>query len=359
MKFFSKPKQKGTTLVVSLIISFLVLGLAMTVLESVDRTLEQAQNLQRGDQVFYGAESGLEAAFFHHNVRGHGVDFGELTQTPFPTSLSIAHNATNIDVNWTIDGRAESGGGLAATVSGLIHRDEYIQLPLYWDGAADPSEGVVGDGLDLDAEGFLLQLQRPEFPTTYLTSLTTNSTDPLVGWGIIREHNVEGLQTLIPVVEGDDPCGRNATFICDGDGASGQISRSEWWSFGTRLNPGAITIQDSTPILGQVIPPPSDILFQSQTWPEFLAPNPEVASNSYVLTLQGLGTFKREADTGGIEMAIEGVPFLVRAGNMSGELPRPAYVVRAQVQQGDFEKTIETTISEQSASGVFNYVIFD
>jgi len=142
-----KTKDEGVALLVSLGISFLTLGISVAVLNSVRRSVEQNENIERASQVFFAAESGTEAAFFHHNARHQGVHFME---DPVGESQKILHSSDSVEVSWRIAGRT-------APIIGILKEGEVVKIPLYWDSASNPTDPPANSGAFISPEVFGLR----------------------------------------------------------------------------------------------------------------------------------------------------------------------------------------------------------
>ena len=333
--FFSKIKTKsqGVSLVVALGISLFLSGMTIEILRSVEKSLAQSQNLERSNQVFLAAESGLEAAFFHHNARGQGVDFGPIES--INDSQKIFQGEVGAEVNWTIEGRR-------APIVGVLHEGEKISIPFFWDDSGNISSAPNTDGSA--ANGFTLTFDRARFNSDGTPSgeeLVSNYFDfgnddginqPLIAWSLSRVHDLNGIQSLIAISpDATDSCANGTSFLCKDEILSGTANIS---SFGAVLT-------------GNVVPG----FNEEDTLDNFLN---EPNASHFRFSFQPLLSF---TDTDGT--VIEGIPFKLESSTAGKKLPAQTYTATAKVDVADFSKTITVTVPEKQSIGAFDYLVFD
>jgi len=126
-----KTKNPGISLLIAFGISLLILGIALAVLLSVGKTVGQVANIERSNQIFFAAESGVEAALLHRSIRGDGVEFADEEQE----SQQLGHGSVFATTKWNLEGRSKP-------VMGVLAEYGRIEVPLYWDNAEEPTEDV-------------------------------------------------------------------------------------------------------------------------------------------------------------------------------------------------------------------------
>jgi hypothetical protein len=317
-----KNKRAGVSLLLAMIGSTMAISIVVAILVIVTRSVEQSQELERSTQVFFAIESGLEAGFFHHNARGQGTSFLALDDINFPEEQKIIHTATNIETDWTIDGRSET-----ATLEGLIEENKPLQIRWFWDNADTVVEPI---SLFSVVPNFEFTLD----PDTTILNFDFGSmdTETLISWMLTRKDD-NGVASLVP--SASDPtnlCGGISSFICE----------NQLWEVSLRSDEG--TIQNT-------FLPRTDT--KTKTIINFLSDGTPNAKFQLVLTPT------LEFRNSGTTAKIVGIPFkLVEKNNII--LPRPDYSVRTSVSTGKFLKNINLeNIPEQTSVQAFSYVIFD
>ncbi len=306
-----KTKNKGVSLLIALGTSYLLLTVVMIILFAVARSLEQSANIERSNQIFFAAESGIESAFFHHNARGAGTHFvGD------DTSQQILHQVISALVNWKIDGRVDP-------ITGILKENQTIQIPFFWDSATTPLDTPFEENLNIASEGFTLSFTREGIPDGF--DFGTEEEEILIDWKISRKHPTEGLQTFLPKDEGG--CLGETEFICK----SGL--------------PATIGSGDS--IAGKRIPCTS-VDNCPTTLSDFLS-----EGNNFQLVFRPILPFESVDES----QKIPGIPFTLTTDGTP--MPKSAYDIVADIAQGDFTQKLELTIPEKTAIGSFDYVIFD
>ncbi|NJP03731.1 hypothetical protein HC823_00380 [Candidatus Gracilibacteria bacterium] len=305
--------------------------MTVAILQSVSKSLEQSQNLERSNQVFLAAESGLEAAFFHHNARGQGVD---LETGLWPTiHKKIFQSEIGAEVSWTIQNRRHP-------IVGVIHESEKISIPFFWDNAAhageDPDETE-------STQGFTLTFARNRYdnagnntgevlvPAGFdFGNSDVGENEPLFAWSLSRVNSAEGIQSLIASPDPlypQVPCEGDTSFLCK-DSFPGAISTS------------------GVDLYGNVVPGDTQDNLNN-----FLT---DGSSGNYRFSFQPLLSFTNEAG----DTTIEGIPYKIEfVGGTS--VPAQNYTATAKVDVADFSKTISVTIPEKQSIGAFDYLVFD
>ncbi|MCF7917496.1 hypothetical protein K9L27_00615 [Candidatus Gracilibacteria bacterium] len=340
-----KLKNAGISLFVSLGVSFTVLGIAMAIMVSISRSLQQSTTLERSNQVFFAAESGVEAAFFHHNARGQGVNF---VTTPTPNSQKIIHNSSSAEVGWSISGR--TAGNLNDPIVGLLKENERVQLKFFADSATDPSQppNVISyfpDDFELIFYNQITDTEAVGSPEEKIFqkygdidiggfSFDANNDDVLIDWGFSGQRNSDGglyrpdqkRESLVPSKLGDPQiCGASGSYLCVGN----------TFGFGPTFDIG---------LEGKILPYEGGEI--TETLQDF-----ENTHDNVSFSFQSLQKF----ESGGTK--IPGIPFAVLTGTQI--VPKDSYTVQSRVSIGNFYKTISLDVKEKSSIGAFNYVIFD
>lgn len=344
--------------------SFVVLLLTMMVVFSVRNALEQSLGIERSVQVLFAAESGLEAAFFHHNIRGQGTHFSDGTQS----SQRIVHDSIDATVTWTLEGRtyndAETSG---FSLAGALAQGQSIQVPLQWDGSTNPSADPTTSITEIaDTDNFGVYFfedvdtgsepEKTEFQTVYGDTYPaipdgydfgTATEEVLIDFSVSRNHNTDGFQTWIPrVADATQVCATapNSIFICKNDFNTNDIARSGFVS------------SNSTANSGRIIPCEGSTAACSKSLNEFVNTERNDASD-YSITFRPLLSFTSITD-----VKIPGIPYLVKiipSGGNPPAIPRPDYTVTTSVSLTDYQQEIAVTLPERTAIGAFDYVILD
>ncbi len=348
-----KYRHSGVSIVIALGTSLFVLGVASLILKSHMQSFEQTTNIERANQVFYATESGLEAAFFHHNARGQGVHFCPALSGNHPdlcdmTAVSDAQKIILSDigaqVNWTINGRRNP-------VTGLLHENQNREVPLSWDDSADPTEMQNQDGkLSL---GFTLTFDNSHFLNGSLHNFdfgdasTDGNNQVLIDWGISRKSSDTGnpIETFVPSDGAPDTnpvvCARNFTgklkFLCEN-------------SF---RNDSPFSISSASTLTGRKMVTTGST---DDTFSHFF-PND---GTDYKLFFHPLLRFEQSQNSGSLLAGtrIPGISYTLQASNNIA-LPRTDYIVTSQVQMTDFQKTLTLLVPESTTEGSFNYVILE
>lgn len=343
-----KRKNPGVSLVVVLGISFAVLGIAMATLSSVSKGLEQGTAIERSNQIFFAAESGVEAALFHHNARGQGVDFPSsdaLVDDDFPQHIFLP--ASSATVAWKIEGRDKP-------VEGIMHENQTIEIPFFWDDSENPTEEQPIDENDnfnpehdhagklTEAFSLTFDTSNEKIPRPFDFGSAEN--EVFLDWSISRRHVDDGFQTFLPDKAGVAICAEGSTFVCE----------EEFLTDNTFVIDSVVNSEMS----GKIFPGNAGI-----TLGTFLLLNDDDFS-MFKLSFKPLLPFSHlgVVDEDGDDAKIAGIPFEfdhVGAGVDVITVPKSIYTVTSEVSIGDFARTISLDIPEKTTTKGFNYVIFD
>ncbi|MCF7905874.1 hypothetical protein K9L63_01645 [Candidatus Gracilibacteria bacterium] len=345
-----KLKNSGITLLISLGISFLSLSIAMAVLSSIRQATEQNTSIERSNQVFYAAESGLEAAFFHHNARGRGVHFVEDPESQeVDASQKISLPSNSAEVEWKILGRT-------SPIVGMLKEGQSIEIPFFWDNSANPTdspprnEGGNFDPSHLNAGKFVgsfaLQLYNQvedgggdmeqavfdaygpfEFPIGF--DFGSTDTEVFLGWSLERISADSDPETFVPRAEGD-PCSIDSELLCEDE--------------------FPLTLSSNDPLDGNILPGNEEAVLDS-FWGD---------GEKYVLTFRPFLPFSSTEgtpDNPDDDTHIAGIPFSIDTDETF--IPKNFYTVTSAVNIGEYQKTISVEVPETISVGAFDYVIFE
>ena len=357
-----KTKNPGITLLIAMGTSLLVLALAFATLNSVSQSLEQANSIQRSTQLFFAAESGLEAAFFHHNARGAGASFTLTDETQ-----TLDHETTGIETVWSLEGRATDPIGSNYFYADILAENQSVQIPLAWDSGTNitgdpenPPTGSIGSTEDMTIS-FYRQIRtagaassltpsteeiRDKFETLYNDFSIPGGFDfgnpdeeVLIDWSVSRKNDAVGVETFIPSENEDcaTPSPSINGFICESQLAA--------------LGNGSLDIDTSQPILGRILPG-----LATTTLDNFWDCNDAGGGNcsDFRVSMRPLLGFTDSVDSS----KIIGIPYSI-ATNGGSRFPLPNYVVNTDVTQENFSQAVQLEIPEKTSIGVFDYVIFD
>ncbi len=309
-----KIKNSGISLLMALGISTLVMGISYATVKLVTKSIERNASIERSNQVFYTAESGIEAAFFHHNARGAGTEF----ITDGETSQEIEHSEVGASVYWKIDGRE-------SPLQGTLGENQVIQIPLFWDDSLSPSDSPNRDGRLPPNEDFILAFQNTDIPAGF--DFGNIDSEILIDWSLLRKNELldDEVQTFIPT---DTDC-TNAEigFICDDE---------------VFLSTTSIDSGDTTD--GKIYPGTIDTTLSA-----FFT---KASTKDFQLKFQTVLPFQ---NTSGEE--ISAIPFTLETDTT--DIPKSSYTISANILIGDYSRTIRATIPENTSIGAFSYVIFD
>lgn len=360
-----KMKNEGVTIIVALGTSLLVLALAFATLNSVAQSIEQANNIQRSTQLFFAAESGLEAAFFHHNARGQG------TTLSTTADQTLDHDEINATTEWSLSGRATgTDDNSDRFYAEILRENQTIQIPLVWDtgstpldtpnssGALDVGEditvnfypGIVSTGSvsgltpDDDAIRAALSAEYDDFDVnSTVLDFGSATNEVLIDWSLSRKNANRGVETFIPTDNAD--CGTPGPaigFICEDQFNSPTNNR--------------LTISTAAAINGKILPSLTDTTL-AQFWDctDANAASTAVCSE-FQITFRPLLSYSDSNPSN--DQKIIGIPFSVIASDATS-FPLPDYTVQTDVTQESFSQAVNLEIPERTSIGAFDYVIFD
>ena len=385
-------KNKGISILIAMGTSLMVLGLAFATLNSISRSQEQATNIQKTTQLFYASESGIEAAFFHHNARGAGLSF----PTGTDSEQTINLDSINTHTYWTIEGRStlkSTYTGTPPIFTDILKENQTIQIPLSWDSSTVPDDAQNKDGhptYTLDNLKLIFYQNSTDIPTNPYEHAKTAITDKygdvtisnsfdfgegpnasqgiggavLIDWSLSRKNSANGIQTFVPTV--NEECtsadSQIAGFICEKQLLAG--------SPGNGLS---ISTSGTPPISGKILPSNGATPTLSEFWKCQTGETCGTGSNNscgapsgstcsdYRLTFRPLLKFTSENGT----EKIKGIPFILELSPSSvASFPKHFYSIVSDVKQtteGDenFTQRIELDVNERNSIGAFDYVIFD
>lgn len=375
-----KIKAEGISILVAMGTSLLVLSLAFATLASISRSLDQASNLQRSTQLFFASESGAEAAFFHHNARGAGLNFLDSTHA----SQTLSHPSVQAETNWTIQGRTNTSDSASRTVGNaafvdILKEGQTLKIPLQWDASdnptATPPTSSIGtpdygetdnnnDNLSFtfyrdpanisnstakDAFNDRYNFDSGVYPIDNNFDFGENGNNAvLIDWSITRKNSNQGIQTFIPT-DNQDCVGfpANPGYICEND-------------FNAMTTSG-LQIDTNDTITGKVLPGSIDVDLD-EFW-DCLGGSGGVNigdnCSDYQLTIRPL--LKYQDTLSGDK--IPGLPYELKLTTAGGTVPKTfpqsTYKVVSDVALEDFSQRIEIEVPEKTSIGAFDYVIFD
>ena len=368
-----KTKNAGISILIAMGTSLLVLALAFSTLNSIVKSLEQAASIQRSTQLFFASESGLEAAFFHHNARGSG--------TNFTGTNAIALTEIGATVNWQIAGLTDVTDDQAqASFATVLKENQNIRIPLYWDNSVAPSTAPVDPVTGKFAAGANVKIVFyngiDDIPTgtgnAALTELLTkydsfevplafdfgddadgdsgdgdrgaSSNEVLIDWSFTRNNSVAGIQTFIPT-ENTDCTGASPGLICENQ---------------LNFNGGSQTILTSNGLINGKVLPGGVTTNLSAFWNCTDGANNGSSANcaEFQLSFRPLLEF---IDTS-TSAKIPGIPFMISHIPVTTlkNFPKNTYEVSSDVSLTEkFSQQISIEIPERTAVGAFDYVIFE
>ncbi len=374
-----KTKNEGISLLIALGGSFLVLLVAFATLLSIDKMLSQMASLERSTKLFFAAESGVEAAFYHHNSRGVGVDFEDIGSTG--NSQKIPHLSGSINAEWTIDGRSDDiddGGDVNAPIIGLLKEGQTVQIPLSWDDASTPKDdssvGKVGgspshyfklefyndsDDMAATEEAIFENLfgKRVSIPADFDFGKDSSDGDEiLIDWNLSRKDDTKGIQTFSPL---ENDCNQDEDFICEDlisqAGQKVAISSNNSFDFKAPFDRK-----------GRVLPGLGEVTLKDFMECADSERTNNISCSNYILTFRPLLKFSdtnKTPDDATDDTKIPGIPYIITAGSDNSTetvpIPKQNYRVDVLVSEGDFSQRVSIEIPEKTAIGAFDYVIFD
>ena len=309
-------KNNGFSLFISIVASMILMGVAVSIIISTNKSLEQVNNIARSNQLFFAAESGNEAAYFHHNVRGAGLNIEPMEST---SEFAISHDNIGANVTWGIDGRNTD------SFSGEVRENEKITIPLYWDSSDGVDDSKTVQNMT-PSNRIKLELSFPGNNNSF--DFGTAETDVVLFMWSVSKINASGeTETFIPLDDNGDPC-NSGYFYCKED-------------YGANLT---IEFGGASAANGKIMP--SGVLKNIQ---DFMQDN---TATNYKISFQPILPF-----TAMNGHKISSIKFNL-AGPSVGIIPRNDYTIKSQVTFNDFEKNLETTVKEEPSIGAFDYLIF-
>ncbi len=321
-----KLKNRGFSLFVSIVASLILMGVSVAIIASINRSLDQANNIARSNQAFFMAEAGKEAALFHHSVRGAGLKLDDSQ-----SAQNINFPELGADVQWKIDGRKDE------KIVGTMHENEKITIPLYWDssdnvGAKFSDSSIQG----IDAAG--RQSLKLSFPDNPIFKDQGDNKVAIV-FSVSRKNSSGKYETWIPQADNpSEPCS-NSSFYCKKDmEANGGTAQNVNWAngiinFNDTTNPGKILPSGDT----------------TTSLKNFMA---DSNSANYEISFQPVLPFIDNTDK---HFAV--LNFKLE-GNNNVKIPRNIYTITSTVNFKGFKKVVAEDYKEKPSIGAFDYTIF-
>ena len=364
-------RKKGISLLITVIVSFFVLSMTMAILISVNKSLQNAVGLERFNQATFAAESGMEAAFFHHNARGQGVHFGEISTVGQDQTISFPDG----DIKWSLLGRTDDQA-YPKILTGVLKENKTITLPLYFDNtnniSTDPNSNLSQNYAD-SKEDFKLLFGRRLFKTngessiksadTYVVKdfdFTLNKNAPIINWSISRFNDKGDLQTFIPTSvldKGKSPCAQNKpsnNFFQNND--TGYVCRDH---FSKLSSTAFISINTASAIPGKILP--GNHLVTLKKFIDGTDDQIGSGTNSerkFTLNFRPLVPFK---NTSGDK--IKGIPWALIMDKLPGAINgTPKYYYEAEVlsiDRNNYRRYVRTEVMEKTAVGVLDVLTLD
>jgi hypothetical protein len=364
-------RKKGISLLIAVIISFFVLSMTMTILISVNKSLQNAVGLERFNQATFAAESGMEAAFFHHNARGQGVHFGEISTVGQDQTISFPDG----DIKWSLLGRTDDQV-YPKILTGILKENQTVTLPLSFDNTSnvstDPNSNLSQNYAD-SAEDFKLLFSRRLFETNGSRSILSADTyveqhfdfslsknEPIINWSISRFNDDGDLQTFIPTTIlklGKLPCAQDAfrnTFFQSND--TGYICRDH---FSNLTATAFVSINTTSAIPGKILPGNHLV-----TLKKFIDGTDDYSGNGtnskqkFTLNFRPLVPFENS-----VGEKIKGIPWALIMDKLPGAINgTPKYYYEAEVlsvDRQDYRRYVRTKVMEETAVGVLDVLTLD
>jgi len=322
-------RKNGASLLISIAICFFLLLASIALQQSILRSLERNSAIERSNQVFFATESGNEAAIFHHNLHGAGVDFsGE------HDSQKISHPEIFAEIEWKILGRKNS------PIYELVRENQIIEIPFFWKTATDP-HAAISEFQKNSSQNFELIFYNsaagqniknnfadfPEIPANF--DFDKNGSQILISWSVSREKNSK-IETFVPT--GNLNCNEIPGFFCDRNDFNFAIS------------------SDDSSIDGKILPcDAADCATNLQT---FFA---DANAQKFKLSFRPILKFENSSGE-----KISAIPFSLKfTESTSLKIPSHSYKIETKISMGNFEKTIEKTVAEKTSVGLFDHIILD
>ena len=304
-------KPSGFSLIIALGVSSLTVVIAMGVLHSVMKTFEQTVALERSNQVFFATESGLEAGFFHHNARGHGL---VLNANPV-----INHGEIDADVTWTINARADS-------YASTLRENQKVEIPLSWDSSDDIGDVPNTTGAVTSTTAFKASFAHDDSFDYGNEDITTHE-KVLINWSLVGTDLAGDRKTFTLKVPTEEDGG-----ICD-------TTNSEYLC---QQNPSPLEIDFTINYKGLLQPGNTEADLNT-----FLAYSNKKLSFQPLLSFTSADGFTHK---NGIDFSIS---------NTGAPFPLPSYTLTSSVNMGKYRRERVLTIPERTSLGAFDYVILD
>ena len=391
-----KLKTEGMTLLIAMTICLLVLGLSFQILRSVTKSVDRNSNIERSTQMFYAAESGLEAALLHQNIRGGGLFFEPVDEND--PLMTLHHSVINAKSLWAVQGRfsdAELSTLPDFWAKNILLR-EYgrIEVPLFWNAADTPQEdptdiegvdfmnnenvAVVFDLADEDGQRFV--------PNNFDFGVNEEGRDRdnicilrggdgcppedghynqvVVDWGVTRIFTPDGessrRETFVPHT--------NLSAIGSCESAESELICEDDFLDGAQTNI-VLSSQDNgiNTITGSLQPCRNNC---DLTLYEFFHPSGGDTAEHFMITFQDLVPLENSFDN----TQLAGLPYrifryegtvnipddfdLQNGGiNDPRPLPQPVQLVTSDVEMGDYKTTFQFLVDDRAASGAFDYIL--
>ncbi len=331
MKKMNK-KNKGFSIIVSLATSLILIGVTTAIIVSMNRSLEQANNIDHANKAFFALESGKEAALFHHNSRG------------IPANLAIAQDekishTTGAETTWEIKQiKTEE-------ISGVMHENEKITIPLFWDTSTTTTSSTSSNTVNMSAserQKLELKFGLDDNDFQFGETTTDGLKKVLIVWSISRKNASGDLETLIPIEKNGNPCEANSSFFCIFD-----LPNVTTNSVTKHFTAGTIDFS-STSITGKVLPTGGEMSLY-----DFMRSN---SHSDYQISFQPVLAFSY--GSGSTSEKIAGINYSITGLSNSQNIPSNIYEVVAKTKLGDSVQTETYLFKENPAIGAFDYTIF-
>lgn len=390
-----KYKNPGMSLAIAFVSSMLVLFLALYTFSSITRSFERTIGIERGNKVFFAAESGIEAAFFHKNSRERSSHFDWTTwedassnscdtDTPsaecqgYLKTITINLDDTATETKWRLISRFipedSDGSGTFSTeektYNGSIKQFQTVEIPLYYDSSMLPTDDPSISTNQGEIDPTIIVQFPAEVPRPGGSNFNFGNTLPiddvsddasfdasvnkrqriLVDWSISRLHSSNGIQNFVPRTNFSRPCLKeilpstdpktyeDSDVICELELQDGQ----------TQVE---FTI-NSASITGDYLPCPTGPGNCPTDLNTFLT---EANTSNFKVRFESLLPYEHTLDGS----KFNNIPFQMVLNGNTDELPQSQYTIVATVTRGDYEKEVSFTVDEARSIGAFNYVLFD
>lgn len=355
-------KKKGVSLVVSVVVSFFVLAMTMAILISVNKSLQNAVGLERFNQATFAAEAGMEASFFHHNARGQGVHFGDISTVGSDQTISFPDG----DITWSVLGRTDDQGTNNDILTGVLLEDQTVTIPLHFDNAASVSNDPTNNYADIEND-FSLKFSRRTFGAngdisqqaadTYVTwdfDFGLDENNPVINWSISRFNNDGVLQTFIPTSildQGKLACASASYFPED----TGYICRDHLKQLATTAS---ISLESDGFVMGKILPGDYQVnLNQFMNVSDSHSGSGSNRVRKFTLSFRSLVKFENSSGN-----KIKGIPWAIFMDNLTGVagIPKPYYEAEVlAVDQNNYQRYVRTKIMEETAVGVLDVLTLE